>query len=137
MNKKPKIVPRGIRNNNPLNIRIGNTWLGERNNPTDPAFEEFVTIEYGYRAAFLILRRYIRRYKKNTIASIVSTWAPASENNTQKYIDFVSQKTQLASDAVIDYEDKDTMVSLVAAMHYMECGVPADITKVSKGYDMT
>lgn len=111
--------------------------MGERNNPTDPAFEEFVTIEYGYRAAFLILRRYIRRYKKNTIASIVSTWAPASENNTQRYIDFVCQKTQLASDAVIDYEDKDTMVSLVAAMHYMECGVPADIVKVSKGYDMT
>lgn len=137
MNKKQKIVPRGIRNNNPLNIRIGNTWLGERDNPTDPAFEEFVTIEYGYRAAFLILRRYIRRYKKNTIASIVSTWAPASENNTQKYIDFVSQKTQLAPDAVIDYEDKDTMVSLVAAMHFMECGVPADIAKVSKGYDMT
>lgn len=137
MNKKPKIVPRGIRNNNPLNIRIGNTWLGERNNPTDPAFEEFVTIEYGYRAAFLILRRYIRRYKKNTIASIVSTWAPASENNTQRYIDFICQKTQLAPDAVIDYEDKETMVSLVAAMHYMECGVPADIAKVSKGYDMT
>ena len=90
-----KVQPRGIRNNNPLNIRIGNTWLGERPNPTDPAFEEFVTMEYGLRAAFIILRRYIRRYKKNTITSIVSTWAPASENDTLKYIDRVAALTKI------------------------------------------
>lgn len=136
MSKKATIVPRGIRNNNPLNIRIGNTWLGERSNPTDPAFEEFVTMEYGYRAAFQILRRYIRRYKKNTIAAIISTWAPVSENNTQKYINFVSTKTQLAPDAVIEYADKDTMVAIACAMTFMECGVPADESKVRKGYDM-
>lgn len=132
-----KRIPRGIRNNNPLNIRIGNTWLGERANPTDPAFEEFVTIEYGYRSAFLILRRYIRRYKKNTIAAIISTWAPASENNTQRYIDFVANAMKIAPDIPILYEDKDTMVQLVAAMQMMECGVPANLASVSRGYDMT
>lgn len=131
-----KRIPRGIRNNNPLNIRIGNAWLGERDNPTDPAFEEFVTIEYGYRAAFYILRRYIRRWKKDTIASIISTWAPSSENNTQRYIDCVAAAMKLAPDVPIKYEDKDTMVRLVMAMQIMECGVPADITKVSRGYDM-
>lgn len=135
--KTNKPIPRGIRNNNPLNIRIGNTWLGERNNPTDPAFEEFVTMEYGYRAAFLILRRYIRRYHKDTIASIVSTWAPSSENNTQRYIDFVVSKLGIAPDVQIKYEDKETMMQLVAAMTYMECGVPADLDKIAKGYEMT
>lgn len=133
MNKK---TPRGIRNNNPLNIRIGNTWLGERNNPTDPAFEEFVSIEYGYRAAFCILRRYIRRYKKNTITAIVSTWAPSTENNTQRYIDFVADKMKIGPTDVIDYSDKERMTRLVDAMQLMECGVPADMTKVEKGYDM-
>lgn len=131
-----KIQPRGIRNNNPLNIRIGNTWLGERPNPTDPAFEEFVTMEYGLRAAFLILRRYIRRYKKNTISSIVSTWAPASENNTLKYIDRVVQMTHLSPDEPIDYYDRDTMCKLVAAMAQVECGQPIDEAKIIKAYDM-
>lgn len=131
-----KQVPRGIRNNNPLNIRIGNTWLGERQNPTDPAFEEFVSIEYGYRAAFLILRRYIRRYKRQTIATIISTWAPPSENATQRYIDFVANKMGIAPDVPILFEDKETMTQLVAAMQMMECGVTADMDKVSRGYDM-
>ena len=131
-----KVQPRGIRNNNPLNIRIGNTWLGERPNPTDPEFEEFVTMEYGLRAAFLILRRYIRRYKKNTISSIVSTWAPSSENNTLKYIDRVSQMTHLSPDDPIDYYDRDTMCKLVAAMAQVECGQPIDEAKIIKAYEM-
>lgn len=129
-------TPRGIRNNNPLNIRIGNTWLGERDNPTDPDFEEFVTLEYGYRAAFCILRRYIRRYHKNTIASIISTWAPANENNTQRYIDFIVGKMGIAPDVPIDYADEEKMTQLVASMQLMECGVPADMAKVVKGYHM-
>lgn len=131
-----KTTPRGIRNNNPLNIRIGNTWLGERPNPTDNAFEEFVSIEYGYRAAFCIIRRYIKRYHKNTITSIISTWAPANENNTQRYIDFVADKMQISPSDIIDYSDKVQMLRLVAAMQLMECGVPADMAKVRKGYDM-
>ena len=131
-----KIVPRGIRNNNPLNIRIGNTWLGERQNPQDSSFEEFVSIEYGYRAAFCLLRRYIRRYRRNMIAMIISTWAPSSENNTQRYIDFVANAMKIASDTPIKYEDEATMVRLVAAMQMMECGVPADLAKVKKGYEM-
>lgn len=131
-----KTTPRGIRNNNPLNIRIGNTWLGERDNPTDDAFEEFVAIEYGYRAAFCILRRYIKRYHKDTISAIISTWAPASENNTQRYIDFVSDQMKISSMDVIDYSDKVTMLRLVAAMQLMECGVPADMAKVRRGYEM-
>lgn len=133
---KTKTTPRGIRNNNPLNIRIGNTWLGERMSPTDPAFEEFVAIEYGYRAAFCILRRYIRRYRKNTISAIVSTWAPASENNTQRYIDFVADRMKISPEDTIDYNDREKMAQLVAAMQLIECGTPADMAKVMKGYDM-
>lgn len=134
--KKTKIIPRGIRNNNPLNIRIGNTWLGERNNPTDPAFEEFVAMEYGVRAAFIILRRYIKRYHKDTICSIVSTWAPANENNTQRYIDHVSAQMALDPTESIKYEDKETMCKLVAAMAKVECGQPIPENVVMKGYDM-
>ena len=134
--KKPKIIPRGIRNNNPLNIRIGNTWLGERAEPTDPEFESFCSMEYGVRAAFIILRRYIRRYHKDTIATIVSTWAPATENQTQKYIDTVSNQMGIDPLLPIKYEDKETMCKLVAAMAKVECGQPIPEIVIMKGYDM-
>lgn len=132
-----KVTPRGIRNNNPLNIRIGNTWLGERDNPTDPAFEEFCTMEYGIRAALIILRRYIRRYHKDTVTSIVSTWAPANENNTLHYIDTVCARTGLEPTQPIKFEDSATMCKLVAAMAFVECGQPIDQKKIEKAYSMT
>ena len=38
-NNKKTSQARGIRNNNPLNIRVGNDWQGERKPNTDGAFE--------------------------------------------------------------------------------------------------
>lgn len=130
------LVPRGIRNNNPLNICIGNTWLGEVDDPTDPRFEQFVSMEYGLRAAFIILRRYIRRYHKNTVASIISTWAPEIENQTLRYIDVVCELTKLAPDTPIKYEDQETMVSLVSAMIQVECGCSVPEAKIRRGYEL-
>lgn len=130
-------IPRGIRNNNPLNIRIGNVWLGEVDNPTDPAFEQFKTIEYGLRAGFIILRRYIRRYNKRTIQEIVSTWAPSNENNTKAYINSVCSTMKRDADEKLRYEDKPTMCALVDAMIRVECGQAIDMKKIQKGYDMT
>lgn len=134
--KRTQPIPRGIRNNNPLNIRIGNTWLGELPQPTETEFEQFVTMKYGLRAAFIILRRYINRYQRNTIAQIVSSWAPSSENNTLKYIDYVSAQIGIRPDAEITYADKDTMCRLVAAMAQYECGQPIDYDTIAAAYDM-
>lgn len=132
-----KKVPRGIRNNNPLNIRIGNVWLGEVMKPTDKAFEQFISMEYGIRAAYIILRRYIRRYGKDTVAEIVSTWAPSSENNTEAYINTVCRLSNLTRDEKLRFEDKDKMVALVDAMIQVECGQRVQESKIKKGYEMT
>lgn len=129
-------TPRGIRNNNPLNIRIGNKWLGEVPNPTDSEFEQFVSVRYGLRAAFYILRRYIRRYGRNTPAKIIRAWAPAVENNTQRYIEVVCKRSLIAPDEVIDYADKNTMVRLVKAMAFVECGVQLDDDVIGCSYDI-
>lgn len=129
-------TPRGIRNNNPLNIRIGNTWLGEIPNPTDSDFEQFVSVRYGLRAAFVIMRRYIRRYGRNTPAKIIRAWAPAVENNTQRYIEVVCKRSLIAPDEVIDYADKNTMVRLVKAMAFVECGVQLDDDVIGSSYDI-
>lgn len=133
---KEKALPRGLRNNNPLNIRIGNTWLGERANPTDTQFEEFVSIEYGYRAAFCILRRYIRRYHFDTVSRIISTWAPPSENQTTKYIDSVCAMMDVDPNTQLRFEDKETMVKLAAAMTVVECGRAVPEDKISRGYQL-
>lgn len=133
---KKKIVPRGIRNNNPLNIRIGNTWLGEINDPTDSEFEQFCTMEYGCRAAFCILRTYIKRYKLNNISLIISRWAPKNENATQAYIDHVCNLMGCPPDTVIEYENRSAMCELVAAMAIVENGQSIPYEKIQKGYDI-
>lgn len=127
-------IPRGIRNNNPLNIRIGNTWLGEHPRPTDTEFEQFVSVKYGLRAAFCILRRYIRRYHRNTITKIVHSWAPSTENDCAAYIKVVAHRSGIDPDAQIDYADIVTMCKLVKAMAYVECGRELDIKVIEDSY---
>lgn len=126
--------PRGIRNNNPLNIRIGNTWLGEVPNPSDSDFEQFVSVVYGLRAAFCILRRYIRRYHRDTIAKIISAWAPSNENNTAVYISQVAKRVGIDPNTVIHYEDTETMFSLVQAMAVQECGQRVSEDSLKEAY---
>ena len=131
-----KTLPRGIRNNNPLNIRVGNVWQGEVKKPTDSAFEQFISMKWGVRAAFVILRRYIKRYGHNTIRSIVSTWAPTNENNTNAYVDFVAKRTRLNPDMPIRFDDKATMVAIVSAMIWQENGQGIDERIIEDAYEM-
>ena len=131
-----RTIPRGIRNNNPLNIRIGNTWLGERPEPDDPDFEQFVSMVYGLRAAFVLLRRYIRHYKRTTLAAIISAWAPSTENNTQRYIDQVAKLSGLVPDQQLDYFDIPTMLALVNAMIIVENGQSVGEDIIRKAYEM-
>ena len=49
------MLPRGIRNNNPLNIRRSkDQWQGLRAQQTDASFCQFETLEYGWRTATYI-----------------------------------------------------------------------------------
>lgn len=130
------MIPRGIRNNNPLNIRVGNVWLGEVKNPTDPHFEQFNSMEYGLRAGFVLLRRYIRHYKRQTIEDIISSWAPSNENNTKAYIDTVVKVSGIPSNRILHYSDKESMCKLVDAMCFVENGKHVSMEKITKGYDL-
>jgi hypothetical protein len=83
-------LPRGIRNNNPGNIRepAGDRtqWVGERATDDDPAFEEFVSPVDGIRALAIVLRNYQRKHGLSTVEQIIGRWAPPSENDTAAYI---------------------------------------------------
>lgn len=127
-------IPRGIRNNNPLNVRIGNTWLGEVTNPTDDEFEQFVHVCYGLRAGFILLKRYINRYKLNTIEKIISRWAPHNENNTRSYINQVARGMNIYPDTPLLYEDKDRMCALVYEMVYVENGQHIQMSEIVAAY---
>lgn len=129
-------IPRGIRNNNPLNIRIGNTWIGEVKNPTDNEFEQFVHVSFGLRAGFILLKRYINRYKLNTIEKIISRWAPSKENNTHTYIDRVTKSMNINPDTPLLYEDQDTMCALVYAMVYVENGQYIQMAEIVRAYQI-
>lgn len=134
-------LPRGIRNNNPLNIVKGNSWKGERANQTDSRFEEFVSMEMGLRAGFVLLRNYIegtktRPTKFNTIRKIIARWAPPSENYTQRYIDNVCKWSGLLPDEVVRFRERKKMVAIVQAMAKMECGVTLDIALIESAYDL-
>ena len=116
------MLARGIRNCNPLNIRIGNKWKGEVPNPTDKDFEQFSCMHYGLRAGFILLRRYIERYHLDTIQEIISRWAPATENATREYVCRVSERVGISALEKISFSDRKTMVALVDAMILYECG---------------
>lgn len=131
-----KRIPRGIRNNNPLNIRVGSSWRGEVDSPTDKDFEQFISMRWGLRAGFVLLRRYINRYGLRTIRDIVSRWAPASENNTRAYINAVCSLTGRTELEELAFEDVNTMCNLVWAMAKVETGYALDFTDIVEAYKM-
>ncbi|PHM67711.1 structural protein [Xenorhabdus kozodoii] len=115
-------MSRGIRNNNPGNIRHGDKWQGLCRRQTDKSFCQFVAPEYGIRAMLKILRNYERKYGDNTIRQFISRWAPPNENDTESYIAYVSQSVGIDSRSVINVNHKPTMTALVKAMIQMENG---------------
>lgn len=133
--------PRGIRNNNPLNIRKGNNWKGERPNQTDKSFEEFQTMEMGIRAGFKLLKNYITGYggktkPYDTIEKVIRRWAPPTENATEKYIQFVADDAGLHRYQKIDFRNKSIMVRIVDAMIFVECGQRVSVDIISSAYDL-
>jgi hypothetical protein len=118
-------LPRGVRNCNPFNLKElpadKTKWQGERATDDDPIFEEFQTIEHGLRAGLIVLRRYILVYNANTIRAILHRFAPASENQTDKYIEFISKRTGIEADEKITFH-QDYIFPLAEAICFYENG---------------
>lgn len=116
-------MPRGVRNNNPGNIRLGDKWLGLCTSQDDGAFCQFATIEYGIRALAYILRiGYFQRRGLNTIRKIIQRWAPPSENDTYEYILDVARDAKYGADEPLNLDDDGVLSSLVVAIIKHENG---------------
>lgn len=135
--KGDKRGSRGLRNDNPLNIRHGKSqWVGMREKQTDKSFVQFTERVYGYRAAFVLLRGYIGK-GKDTIGKIIAKWAPSSDgNNTQSYINYVSKSTGINASHALKWEDKNDLVEIVRSMAHMESGIIEDKAIIEEAYDL-
>ena len=129
---------RGIRNNNPLNIRHStNRWQGMAKRQTDRAFVQFTARKYGYRAAFVLIRNYIGLHNANTIGKIIARWAPSSDgNDTQSYIRFVSKTSGIEVDTPLRFADQKSMVAIVKSMAQVESAVIEDTELLNEAYCM-
>jgi len=125
--------PRGLRNNNPLNIRHSvDVFRGEVKG-ADREFKTFSSMPYGYRAAFVILGTYLSR-GWNTIERIISRWAPPSENNTEGYIRHIEKRSGVPRNKVLTATDGTIYIQIVVAMCFVENGVSADLSQVWAGF---
>ena len=135
------MLPRGIRNNNPLNIRRSkDQWKGLADAQTDHAFCPFKSLEYGWRAAFYLLTRtYYHKYRLYTIRTIIRRWAPPGENNTEAYIANVSRLTGIDPDEPIGIpsERPSRWMMVGVAMAIQENGTDSlDYFAMLRGWEM-
>lgn len=134
---KNTTTPRGYRNNNPLNIRYNpaNEWKGKKLPNTDGVFEQFVSMEYGYRAAIYLIKKYINSGVR-TVSEIISKWAPTTENNTAGYINRVCNTTGFTPGDIISR--KEQIIPLVYAMAIVENGtaILPDYNEIEAGWNL-
>lgn len=130
-------MSRGLRNCNPGNIRLSRTkFKGEVRPSCDSAFKQFESMAYGYRAMFVLLDTYHKRYGLSTIRQMISRWAPPTENFTDGYIRFVAERAGIDADAPIDSRSERDMVPIVAAMSEIENGAKAVMADVHDGWQL-
>ena len=140
--------PRGIRNNNPLNIRhSADQWQGAREEQKDKSFVQFKSMAYGYRAAWKTLQSYYNRFceqgKAFTIKNIIGRWAPPKENDTEAYIRSVMRLSSIGGkENLLPPENVDSygrLSKMIAAMTCIECGIhmnQVDEEAIFQGYKL-
>ena len=132
-------LPRGIRNNNPGNIRHGANWLGLNPNGRniDSGFCVFTAPVYGIRALAKVLVNYKRIYGLNTGRQIVNRYAPPNENQTTAYIQSVAKQLGVYPDTVIDIEERGVLTVFIKAVIRMENGIqPYSDELIQQGIDL-
>lgn len=127
--------PRGIRNNNPLNIERNNiSWLGLRSMQTDNRFCQFVSMDYGIRAACLIFRTYIQKHRCHTISDVIRRWCP--DETATAYIESVCRDCKIPPSYQVDWKNRNSTSMLLQAMGRVECGRTIPMHLFERGWGM-
>ena len=118
-------TPRGLRNNNPCNIRSGARWFGLCKDQTDGTFCQFTDVIYGFRAFFKLCNTYVNKYHIRTLRGFVSRFAPACENNVRAYVDVVSsvlRRHGFPQGVLPPFSDSDWWIMFALCVAYVENG---------------
>ncbi len=114
---------RGIRNANPLNIRLSPIrWVGQVDG-ADGEFVMFRHLSLGYRAALRVLHTYWHTHRLRTLREILHRWAPPADgNHTDAYVAAVSTWAEWGADAPLPApeEDRARWQSILLAMTAIE-----------------
>lgn len=129
-------MSRGLRNNNPGNIRRSKVRYEGEAPSADVSFKAFESMAYGYRAIFVLLDSYRRKYGLCTIRQMLNRYAPPSENFTEGYVRYVVAQTGIAPDESLDTLSPHDMVPFVAAISKIENGVAARMADVWAGWGL-
>jgi len=127
MNTNPqfanKKLPRGIRNNNPGNLKKSSArWAGKVVNPLDTVFESFDTMQNGVRAAIKNAHTQWNR-GADTVQEFISIWAPKSDNNnTSAYVAAVAKKAGISPTKEFAFGNNDTTAKILHAVFIHENG---------------
>ena len=129
----PEQMTRGLRNNNPLNIRSNhhNMWRGKSGDAD--GFVQFHSPEMGIRAAVKTLKSY-RKQGRTNITGIIKRWAPASENDTASYIQSVSKMMGISPNKPLTSKD---FPELIKAMGRIESGANLSVEEIQKMWKKT
>lgn len=116
-------MPRGLRNNNPLNIEAGGFTQGQPGfSGSDGRFAKFASVDQGLGAANKLLDVYQNKHGLNTVAGVINRWAPAADgNNVSSYAMNVAKQLGIDPNAPIPPEMRP---QLIAAMAQHENGRP-------------
>lgn len=113
-------VPRGIRNNNPLNIKFNaaNDWNGQTGKDSG-GFCIFDNPQNGVRAAAKILNSY-KKLGLTTIRQIVTRWTSGDSTTIQSnYIGHLTKSLNIGADVPLN---TNNYAALLSAMTYFENG---------------
>lgn len=115
--------PRGLRNNNPLNIEAGRFTEGLPGFAgSDGRFARFKSMEDGIAAADRLLVSYAANQGIDTVQGVINRWAPASENDTSAYANSVAKALGIKPTDKIDLNDPGLRKQLIGAMAQVENG---------------
>ncbi len=115
-----KTIVRGIRNHNPMNLRITNTSWNGKIKGDDKSFETFKSAEYGIRAGAKVLITYQKKYELNTVNQLINRFAPPIENDTNSYAQHIAANLGVGIDEPINV--KDNLYILISSIIKHENG---------------
>ena len=108
---------------NPGNIEVGQGYAGETGGMYADRFAIFDSPQMGIRAIAKDISTKIDRHEGD-LSKIINQYAPPSENDTAKYLDFV--QSSVGKDKVT----KKDLPKVVEAIIKMENGPESDLTKM-------